>query len=437
MNNSKPKNDKDDFDDDFDLEDLQDLDDNDDMSDDDWDDAANEVTADPTSSASANQESPAKLKKSGGQKTFFQKNFNAIVITVTALGGGALIFGNVLSPDAPPQAVEENVDLQGGQFDISETPETAEELSSGNLPPMPAPIDPSATESAPQTSEIEQEVLTPMPGASSLAETPLAELGIEETPEELPVATPEAEPMEASGEIAELEIAPAEITELPTPAMEEAEPVTEVAEEELAPPPATNADEKPTDIALTPEQEPVATAAELETLNAANTARMDDFSARLDGMESRISSLNTDLSDKISSTDGKIDNLVNAVSALEKQLGKLADAQAEIKAQQESAPIAATPKEPAAPAEIVVAPKEKPASVQPPAASTPAKAQTATNDWQLRSAQPGKAVLAPKGSNDLKTVEIGDTLPGLGRITSIAVEDGKWVVQGTKGRVSQ
>lgn len=57
--------------------------------------------------------------------------------------------------------------------------------------------------------------------------------------------------------------------------------------------------------------------------------------------------------------------------------------------------------------------------------------------WVLRSAQPGKATLAEKDSSDLRSVEIGSSVSGLGKITFIGVEGGKWIVRGTQGVVSQ
>ena len=57
--------------------------------------------------------------------------------------------------------------------------------------------------------------------------------------------------------------------------------------------------------------------------------------------------------------------------------------------------------------------------------------------WELKSAQPGQATLSQKGSNDLRTVETGQNVCGLGRKTSIQIENGLWVVRGTKGSVSQ
>lgn len=58
--------------------------------------------------------------------------------------------------------------------------------------------------------------------------------------------------------------------------------------------------------------------------------------------------------------------------------------------------------------------------------------------WVLKSAKPGIAWVAKRGSDELQTISVGEQLPGLGRITAIAKDSmGQWVVNGTKGRVSQ
>ena len=60
-----------------------------------------------------------------------------------------------------------------------------------------------------------------------------------------------------------------------------------------------------------------------------------------------------------------------------------------------------------------------------------------TKVWELRSAQPGKALIAPTGSNDMKTVYVGDIIDDIGKITSITVENGKWIIRGTQNNISQ
>lgn len=58
--------------------------------------------------------------------------------------------------------------------------------------------------------------------------------------------------------------------------------------------------------------------------------------------------------------------------------------------------------------------------------------------WVLKSAKPGMAWVAEKGSNELKTVVVGDILTGIGQVTGIVKDSsGRWVVNGTKGYIGQ
>lgn len=76
--------------------------------------------------------------------------------------------------------------------------------------------------------------------------------------------------------------------------------------------------------------------------------------------------------------------------------------------------------------------------------ATPVKTQKTYNSapvktvkWTLKSAQPGQAMISPEGSAEIRKITQGDNVPGLGRITSIAQENGRWVVRGTQNSVSQ
>ncbi len=57
--------------------------------------------------------------------------------------------------------------------------------------------------------------------------------------------------------------------------------------------------------------------------------------------------------------------------------------------------------------------------------------------WELRSAQPGRAMVSQKGQQDIKTVEIGDFLSGVGRIRNISFVNGQWVVEGTVRNITR
>jgi hypothetical protein len=81
---------------------------------------------------------------------------------------------------------------------------------------------------------------------------------------------------------------------------------------------------------------------------------------------------------------------------------------------------------------IEPAPKPKPKAK--PAAAPKPKAAPA---WELRSAADGTAWLSKRGDNQLFRVEIGDEVPGLGRVTAVREVNGRWYVVGTQGQISQ
>jgi hypothetical protein len=56
--------------------------------------------------------------------------------------------------------------------------------------------------------------------------------------------------------------------------------------------------------------------------------------------------------------------------------------------------------------------------------------------WVLRAAMPGQAwVSTTPTSRELKQLQVGDTLEGIGKITAIQQQGNNWVVQGTKGLI--
>lgn len=65
------------------------------------------------------------------------------------------------------------------------------------------------------------------------------------------------------------------------------------------------------------------------------------------------------------------------------------------------------------------------------------KKTTPASSWKLRSAQPGSAILYDSRTGDVKSVEIGDRVAGFGKIKSITKVNGKWVIKGTMGSLSQ
>src|SRR5262249_11799620 len=66
--------------------------------------------------------------------------------------------------------------------------------------------------------------------------------------------------------------------------------------------------------------------------------------------------------------------------------------------------------------------------------ATPVIVTGASSNWVLKSAKPGTAWVSEPGSAEIRAVSVGETLNGLGKITSISQDSGgRWVVSGTKG----
>ena len=165
-------------------------------------------------------------------------------------------------------------------------------------------------------------------------------------------------------------------------------------------------------------------------------------------LNTRLETIQSEMTSQLSERDFQLDLLNEKMERLEKmlidmelQLSKVPAASNTARAVQpkvtKSAPkkkttaITAIDKPPVSSAKkIVKAPRKK----------APVKKKKIVKKaitWQLRSALPGKATVSPKGSNDIRSVGVGDTLSGIGRIQSISNASGKWIVTGTTGSISQ
>lgn len=68
---------------------------------------------------------------------------------------------------------------------------------------------------------------------------------------------------------------------------------------------------------------------------------------------------------------------------------------------------------------------------------TPKKKRLPVPSWVLKSAQPGRAIVSRTGESEVYSVAVGDSLEGIGRINSVTLENGRWIVHGTKGTIAQ
>lgn len=344
-------------------------------------------------------------------------------------------------------------------------------------PPMPSAIVP-AQEMSPEEQaglpEPADPVLTPMPEPTQMAEGAPVPRAPEETPppptytidahnDEAPA--PPAEPAtpadaeqtpnkaadmlkdvmaareqkkseDAFGEEPEPPLAPAE--EAPAPAVPAPEPEKEVASAPVvtvppqAPAPVEPEMEKAPEIIPAepmPAQEVVkaeplpepavpASQAAVPAASPALEQKIDTLLEKLARMESRIEEI-----------DAAQDTDIAAIrNELKGEISALKDGTAPAR----ETPKAAAPAEPAPEQQAAAAPRPAPAKKA--AAPKPADMGGA---WVLKAAKPGKAWVSRAGNPNIQGVVVGDTLPGIGRVTAISFNGGRWVVQGTSGRINQ
>lgn len=173
---------------------------------------------------------------------------------------------------------------------------------------------------------------------------------------------------------------------------------------------------------------------------ASQNSFQTDLQGDIDDLENEKQALleeNEDLATKIDESHAELEQLRKTLKTLQNDVKAAENAAEDARAEAEAAKQAAVsaPKPASAP---MPAPQPAPQKVSKPEPKpTPTTRPATKQDWVLRSAQPGSATLSPPGSNDMKTVETGSQVSGLGKITFIGLENGKWIVRGTQGSVSR
>jgi len=165
-------------------------------------------------------------------------------------------------------------------------------------------------------------------------------------------------------------------------------------------------------------------------------ATLQNMQSNMNSIEVRLNALESNASETSSAStqaptadtselEQQIDRLQSKVSSLESSArerdAEATRAAAAAAAARREASTAPTP-----------APRPQAAPVQ---ARTAVQSESSVR-WALQSAQPGKAWLRANDSSDAVTVTTGSSLPGLGNITFIGQENGRWVVRGTQGQVT-
>ena len=403
------------------------------------------------------------VNNASNKKTFLQKFFMPIVIGVIALFAGIFALGQMASVtetdnnvgiSAENDASQEEADIQPENIaqNTQNSLDDTQTITDESIPP--APVDgerPNAD--APILAADDLSPLTPLPN-SDLGNND--NLMLADLEAEL-VATPDIEPIVDAPTLADI---PEELSlpdfdsPLQVDHADEAniqllgEPSQDIIEADL------NASQNTvTEVNALPEAIlPLATSDNSEineniiidpVSQASDAVENADLKALQDAQDSLMKT-NMSLKDDIEAKDQVISDLTSQISELNASLERLKNDMEQIK---DSTPVATETVKTVEYIEPVVTETvtlEQPVIVEAPkpvvTKTTPKKVVKKAAPkitWELKSAQPGRATLSAKNSNDLKTVEIGSVLSGLGRIKSIQVENGLWVVRGTQGVVKQ
>lgn len=429
----------------------------------------------------ADKKKPKKQKKSGGGLSF-----NTIVIIGAVAVGAVVMVVNVMKETGKQKAAQPSMFqsilnisgvMDGTLFGGGDKPEADEQgkenqaadtgflnnpsavTQDNTAPPQPVPLAPAEQDAA--------QPLTPMPDVAApprgpdelppteytLADdqTPSAASAVRPPPETPDTALPPTEtavadvpaPTASAEDILKQAMANREQKlqqdEAPSIVTEPA-PVAEPAPE-VAVPPVTSAPETP--VAAPPVKEDVAVPQTTTAAPAVDAVLSADDRQSLADSQKAVAALET-----------KLDTLLERMGKIEDDLGTLRSGSASPQTEELEEAVAALRKDmadikarPAAPApRREPAPKKAdPAPVQKssPSASTPSapkpapQARQQQGRWELRAAQPGRAWVSKAGERDMQAVSVGDTLAGIGRISAITYQNGRWSIIGTQGAIQQ
>jgi hypothetical protein len=386
------------------------------------------------------------LAQDGGEQEQKPKKkssmFNIIVIVLAVVVGGGILLTQFGGGASAPQETADSVGSAENQAPIEAAAEgTAGELTAlqGGQPEVAAP------ETVPAATDVPQ----PSQGGGFMNDPSL--LG-GETPSQpaatdsaqAPVALPDSGPSLTAPPAAEV-AAPAPALMDAAPAVSAPQPAEALAQPDVAPIPSltpiTPVSDFPSVDVIKKADNPVGSAAPVAVpapvveeapamqepvtmMPTAARAVSEDTSAeaqkKLDDALAKIQELEANLdvarkqADAQAAAVAKVEDLQQKIGDLEQKLSRAESSRGE-----RIAPASASQQE-----EEVA-----------PAVSRPTAA--AEIRWELRSAQPGTAMIARKGQDDVVTVGVGDTLSGIGRITAIEQSPEGWVVVGTQGRIAQ
>jgi|GEM_PF-3143323 len=431
---SDEKNFEDDFDDlNADLDDDL-IDDLDSAEGDDWDDDFDDWDENSDSAESTTQLTPKK-KKGGFGKLLF-------ILVVLGGAGGAVYFtvlgGKMPGSNGQGQATQQQNIAANGQengqdstlasMPAPDMPDvnsaSSAPMDMGEMPPMPTAMvmdDDSAPRNTVDTPAIEfpkmdmggsaQGGLTPMPDFS--APTPSVPDFAQATlpTPDIPAPAIQAPPMPV----------PEPTMQEPAMSMPDPAPVMAMPDFDGAAPisapdlPSMDVPAPVIKSAPAPMPTPVIAAPAVDT--KAFIGKLDSVEEQMDEILSRMERLEKDLA-KMRRDGDDVSQLSAELGAIKKRLNTASNSATSTASKKVTRTAPAIPST---------------RSVSKPVKSKP----KAPAQWVLKGIAQNEAWIAQKGSTDIKKVSVGDAVSGLGRINSIGLENGVWIVRGTQGSVKQ
>lgn len=308
-------------------------------------------------------------------------------VGVIAIGAAAFF---VLRPSAPPQTLAPTQTAAMPMAPIAEAVPAAEQpapVAENEFDLLPPPVA-AATEVQGQD-YIPEDPLAWSSAPSTRKRNTDTTAPVAATETEQP-ATANADPLAWAGDAA---------------AVETAQPVAETT--------AVVADAAPVD----------ATAPAAAPAPVASTPQVGALEERLGVIEQALATIEDN-----AVTKADLASLQDSIAKLQQQL-ESQPAKTATSKQADTPKITSATKKPAVKRQPVATPAKK---------AAPAAVAAPSKSWVLNAAKPGMAWVSERGTKEFRTVSVGDTLPGIGRITSIDVGgNGLWVVVGTNGRISQ
>lgn len=309
------------------------------------------------------------------------------------------------TPEASPPEEEQ------GFLANPETVNTPVARGETQNPPAPMPIAPVETQSS------VNEPLTPMPDMTAVLprgpeETGNGEAAVTPEPDHSAVGTEEAIPAEP---VSAKDILEQAISNHEKKADEDADKQQGM--------------EMPVAAPVVKEKATVVEAKAPEAALPGDMAAVRDLEGKIDLLLKRMDQIENDLGEVKETKKADYEQIRESVQSLKKDLAGIKDRPVSSPPAQEEPPkpVAAKPKKAAKPVK-----RTHEAAVE-----SPYPVTVSSTQWELRAAQPGRAWVSRPGSGDVRGITVGETVPGIGRVTGILYQGGRWTVEGTLGRISQ